>query len=213
MVTGCGDAKLQSGDSSSQDASKQTVTQNTNPEYVIGLCNGFYGNEWMSKMTKDIENQAKELKNKGILKDLVIQNTSGVPDQIAALNHMINDNVNAIIIYPSDPAALAPTVKKAQDKGITIVSMTSTIWPNVITLDSDDESNMNIITQWMVDQLSGKGNIVYLSGIPGLQADTLRTKTIKSILANNPEIKLVGEAPGEWSSAKAQKGILLSALL
>ncbi len=49
--------------------------------------------------------------------------------------------------------------------------------------------------------LSGKGDIIVITGVPGTSVDTLRTAAAKEVFAKYPDIKIVAEAVGMWSQA------------
>lgn len=90
--------------------------------YTIYLSNNFVGNDWRQQM----ERVATVSVNKGPLKgrvDLKIENVENtVQAQINSLNNIIRQKPDAILVDASSDSALNPTIKKACDAGIVVIS-------------------------------------------------------------------------------------------
>src|SRR5581483_10203139 len=52
----------------------------------------------------------------------------------------------------------------------------------------------------LAEALGGKGEIVRVLGVPGNTADTIRSAGADAVLKRYPQLKLVGELPGNWNS-------------
>ena len=91
-------------------------------KYTIYLSNNFVGNDWRQQM----ERVATVSVNKGPLAgrvDLKIQNVENtVQAQINSLNNIIRAKPDAILVDAGSDTALNPTIKKACDAGIVVVS-------------------------------------------------------------------------------------------
>jgi len=59
--------------------------------------------------------------------------------------------------------------------------------------------------QWLADKLGGKGNIVFMGGIPGTLVDTRRNEAAKAVFAKYPDIKIVADTPSMWNPATARQ--------
>jgi len=176
--------------------------------FVIGFSNGYFGNTWRSQYVAGVEEVGNKYKEQGIIKDLIIQNTNGVPAQIAAVESFINQGVDAIVLNPVSSSALAPVVAKAIAKGIlVIISDDPAEYPDTINVTGDNAAFWRIQAKWIAEQLGGKGNIVMITGIAGNSADELRIREAEKVLANYPDIKVLGSAPGGWDPTQAQQAM------
>ena len=74
-----------------------------------------------------------------------------------------------------------------------------------MTIDQPEAGR--VTAEWLAKKLSGKGNIVVLTGVPGTSVDTQRTAAAKEVFAKNPGIHIVAEGVGMWSQAVARTEI------
>src|SRR4051812_39356353 len=90
--------------------------------YVIYLSNNFVGNDWRQQMQR----VAQVSVDKGPLKgkvDLHIEVAEGtVQAQINSLNNIIRQKPDAILVDAASDSALNPTLKRACDAGIVVIS-------------------------------------------------------------------------------------------
>jgi ribose transport system substrate-binding protein len=129
-----------------------------------------------------------------------------VNKQIADVDDLLTQNVNALVIAPAVADALAPAIEKAFDKGIPVVVFqsdpgTEKITSYVHALDAD--FGVAGMTQLAKD-MNGKGNLIALRGIAGNPVETARYEGMASVLADYPDIKLVGEDFGDWNEDKGK---------
>ncbi len=176
--------------------------------FTVGFSNGYFGNTWRSQYVEGVKTVGDKFKKDGILKDVIIQNTNGVPAQIAAVESFINSGVDAIVLNPVSSSALAPVVAKAIAKGILVViSDDPAEYPGTINVTGDNTAFWRIQANWIAEQLHGKGNIVEITGIAGNSADELRQREAKKVFEKNPGIKVLASAPGGWDPTKAQQAM------
>ncbi len=51
----------------------------------------------------------------------------------------------------------------------------------------------------------GKGNIVVMTGIPGVSTSDVMEAGAKAVFAKNPDVKVLDLQPGNWSTADAKQ--------
>ena len=61
------------------------------------------------------------------------------------------------------------------------------------------------MAQWVVDQLGGKGAVVQMNGIPGVDTAEIMAQGAQSVWAKNPDIKVLDAQYWQWSTAEAKK--------
>jgi ribose transport system substrate-binding protein len=96
---------------------------------TIGFQNPIAGNETLHTLQLAVVAQAKALGCKVISLD-----DQTTPDkQVSNMQHLIAQNVNAIIFYPLDPKATVPVLKQAKQKGIPVVAIDGTFGSRTAT--------------------------------------------------------------------------------
>src|SRR5271168_3305704 len=87
-------------------------------------------------------------------------------DQIAVIDSLIAQKVNAIAISANDPNALVPVCKKAMDKGITVISFDSGVAAagRIMQLDPSNSALIGAkCVQMMAKTLNNEGDVAILS--------------------------------------------------
>jgi ribose transport system substrate-binding protein len=179
-------------------------------DYVIGLSNSFYGNNWRKQMVDSFTEAAQQAKDEGYIKDFEIQNGDNtVNTQIAQINSFILEGVDAICINAASSTALNDVIKKAMDQGITIVAFDSIIdLEGAYTLDYDWVSMGEKKTQFVMDKIGGKGNVIIVRGPSGAAPDEGIYKGITNVLEQYPDVKVAAEVLGEADATTTQEALL-----
>jgi ribose transport system substrate-binding protein len=174
-------------------------------KFKIFLSMSYIGNDWQAEAANMVKAMAAH-KNFANKVDLKVQVAGpNAQRQIQQINAMVQQGAQAIVGYPISPTALNAAVKNACDKGVMIIAYDGAISePCAYNVSIDQEEAGRVTAEWLSNKLNGKGNIVVITGVPGVSVDTLRTKAAKEVFAKHPGIKIVGEAPGMWSQAVAR---------
>ena len=85
---------------------------------VIGFSQGLGNHPWREAMNYSMEIQASLHSNVSLK---ISKAENSVKKQIADIQKMINDNVDAIIISPIEPDLVVPVVKKAYARNIPVI--------------------------------------------------------------------------------------------
>ena len=183
------------------------VAQDKKP-YVIYLSNNFVGNDWRQQMQR----VAQVSVDKGPLKgrvELHIEVAEGtVQAQINSLNNIIRQKPDAILVDAASDTALNPTIKKACDAGIVVISFDQVVTePCALTLASNWERIPAVMAEWMAVQLNGKGNVLLDRGLAGAPISAQLQEGYEKVLANYPDIKVVGYYNGEYALGPEQSGV------
>ena len=179
-------------------------------DYVIGLSNSFYGNTWRKQMVESFTEAAEEAKNAGYIADYEIQNGDGtVNTQIAQINSFILKGVDAICINAASSTALNDVIKKAMDQGIKIIAFDSIIdLDGAYTMDYDWIDMGERKTQFVMDKIGGKGNVIIVRGPSGAAPDVGIYEGIMNIINQYPDVNVAAEVLGEADATKTQEALL-----
>lgn len=174
-------------------------------KHKIFLSMSYIGNDWQAEAANMVKAMAAHPSMADKV-DLQVQ-VSGpnAQRQIQQINAMVQQGADAIVIFPISPTALNQVVKNACDKGVLIFAYDAEITEEcAYNIHIDQEEAGRVTAEWLAEKLDGKGNIVFVTGVPGTSVDTQRTAAAKEVFAKYPDIKIVGEAVGMWSQAVAR---------
>ncbi len=175
--------------------------------WVIGLSNGYYGNTARVQLEAEVKALAAQAAYKPLIKKIIINNAgTSVAAQVSAVDQMIAQHVNAIILDSNSLTALNPAIAAAHKAGIPVVAsndkVSSKLAYQVETVGTKFGATM---MQNFAQVLHGKGNIVILRGLPGNAVDAAEAAGFHSVLAKYPNIHVLKETYGQWADSEAQK--------
>jgi len=142
---------------------------------------------------------------------VVLDAGGDVARQIAQVQDLIQQKVNAIIIWPTNGKAVVPAVRKAQAAGIPVIVTNSNIAPEGAEFIASFSGPNNIqqgasAAELMCEALGNKGQIVQISGQPGYTTAIERQKGFEDRLAEAcPDVKILETQPGDWNREKSQR--------
>lgn len=208
IFSGCGGSDNTTLNPSSNDSTSMSVSDDSSNEdgYVIGFANGYFGNTWRAQFVNDFINAADKYKDEGIISDYTVANTDNdATEQINQINAMLNNGVDALLICPVSPTAVKSVVDRAKEMGVPVVIANDpAAYEGTYCVAGNNYAWFDIQCKWLAEKINGKGDIVYISGVPGNAADVLRTQAMEDVFANYSEINVLANAPGKWSQTEAQ---------
>ena len=175
--------------------------------FVIGVSNTLVGNGWREQMICAIKAEALA---SGVVESVVVVNRNGGPtEQIADLESLISQGVDAIILNPTDREALNSVIESAIEQGIVVVSVDQAVTAaGAYVVTNDQTAYGRLGAEWLFEQLGGEGNVAYMRGIDGVPADTDRDAGFQEALANYPGITVAAEVFTGWDpSVGAQQAL------
>jgi ribose transport system substrate-binding protein len=194
------------------DAEPVQYEKLADPPYNIALSNSYIGNVWRTQMIKMAKAYAETEDVAPLISQFQV-NTADRDDaaQQAAIENMISNGAQAIVILANTPTALVQTVQQARADGIVIVSFDTTVHtdppdPSLdlgVTVNEDQVEMGRRWAQWLVDQTGGEGKILMVNGVQGTGVDQERRQGAAEVWEKNPGITTV-EVIGDWDPGKAQ---------
>jgi len=175
--------------------------------YKIGVSNTLVGNGWREQMICAIKAEATA---SGVVDEVIVVNRNGGPtEQIADLESLISQGVNAIIVNPSDREALNAVIESAIDQGIVVVAVDQAVTAEGAYIATNDQTAYGRVgAEWLFEQLGGSGRVVEMRGIDGVPADTDRHDGFLAALESYPDIEIVAETFTGWDpSTGAQQAL------
>jgi ribose transport system substrate-binding protein len=175
--------------------------------WTIGLSNGYYGNGARVQLEAEVKAFVALPSVKGKVKKLIINNAgTSIAAQISAVDGMIAEHVNAIVLDSNSETGLNATIAAAKKAGIVVVAANDLVSSkDAVQIETVGEKFGAAGMTGFVKLLHGKGNIVILRGLPGNAVDAAEAAGFHSVLKKNPGIKVLNESYGKWDDGEAQK--------
>lgn len=154
----------------------------------VGVTLGSLGNPFFVIVAKGIEDEAKKINP-----DVEVQSLGAdydISKQFSQIDSFISLGVDLIVINAVDSIGMAQGIQKAQKAGIVVVALGETIRGSDAYIGIDNRQAGERTCQFMVDKLSGKGNVIIVNG-PQVSAVMDRVEGCKETLAKAPDIKLL----------------------
>jgi len=157
---------------------------------AIGISMGSLGNPYFVTLADGATARAKELNP--AVKVTSVSADYDLSKQFSQIDNFISSKVDLILINAVDPSAMASAIKKARDAGIVVVAVDVDAKGVNATVQTDNVEAGKLACQFIVDKLSGKGNVIIQNG-PQVTAVTDRVKGCKAALASAPGIKVLSD--------------------
>lgn len=158
----------------------------------VGVTVGDLGNPFFVQIGKGAEAKAKQLGGDQV-KVTVVSSGYDLNTQTSQIENFIASKVQMIVLNAADSKGIAPAVKKAKAAGIIVVAVDVGAEGGVdATVTSNNVQAGEQACQFIVDKLSGKGNVVLVNG-PPVTAVTDRMDGCHKVLAKNKDIKILSD--------------------
>lgn len=152
------------------------------------------------------EEAAKELGNVELI--YTGPTTTTAEGQIDTVNSLIAQRVNAIAITANDTDALVPILKRAMQRGITVVSWDSAVAPEgrqAFLAPSSTQLIGETLAKLAADPIGGQGEVAILSTTPTATNQNAWNEAFKAALPAHPGLKLVTTVYGDDLADKSYR--------
>jgi rhamnose transport system substrate-binding protein len=172
----------------------------------VGIVAKSLGNGFFDAVHKGADEAGKELDAEVIF---VGPTTPTAEGQIETLNSLIAQRVDAIAVSANDPDALVPTLRKALDRGIKVISYDSAVAAagrNAhLAPSSDPLIGETVIALAAELAPEGKGKFAVVSATPTSTNQNAWLAEMRKALAARPGLEMVGVAYGDDVSDKSYR--------
>ena len=151
----------------------------------------------------------EESGNVEIVDDVAPKDPTDVPGQLQQFGQVLAKKPDLIVLMPLAAEPFVELVDKAGAAGIPVV----TPWLPVpsqysIGFTSNAALASAQSAAQVISAMGGKGNVLKVHGIPGISSDNDAMAGFDAALAECPDVKVAGEATGNFSSAAAKSAVL-----
>lgn len=177
--------------------------------YRIAFAAQGTSNAWSALMDAHAYWYVEEL-GEDVVSELLYGDAQASADiQVPQVEDLLAQEPDALILVPMGAAALSAPVERAMMQGVPVVLCASAVETNNFVTEVG--TNLWVVgaslAQYVVDQLGGEGNVLIMTGIPGVTTSDIMEEGADAVFAANPGINILDKQPGFWSPADA-KGIM-----
>jgi ribose transport system substrate-binding protein len=129
-----------------------------------------------------------------------------VAKQTAVVNAVVAKQPDAIMISHTDPKAMIPPLKAAQEAGIKIMTIDGDLADTSIAVSNIQSNNVEggrLAGEKMAELLDGKGSVLTIDNAPGFPISEDRRKGFEDAIKKYPGIKFLGVKYSNNDVAKA----------
>ncbi|MCF7934764.1 MAG: D-ribose ABC transporter substrate-binding protein [Synergistales bacterium] len=122
----------------------------------------------------------------------------------SAMEDLIQKDVDAILVNPTDANAVVPSILKANRAGIPVFTIDRGAEGGKVVchIASDNGAGGKMAGKYLAEQIGGSGKVVELVGIPGTSAARDRGKGFHDAMDQYPDIELVASQAGDFNRDK-----------
>ena len=172
----------------------------------VGLVAKSLGNGFFDAVHKGADEAAKELDAEVIFTGPTTPTAEG---QIEVLNALIAQRVDAIAVSANDPDALVPTLKKAMERGIKVISYDSAVAPAGriahLAPSSDQLIGESVVALAAELAPGGKGKFAVVSATPTSTNQNAWLAEMRKALPQHPGLDMISVVYGDDVSDKSYR--------
>jgi ribose transport system substrate-binding protein len=176
---------------------------------VVGLVMKSLANQYYNIMVQGAK-AYEQKRGDFILKAVGMQSETDVDTQLNAIDSMITEHVNAIIVIPADSRALVPPIKRALEAGIPVIDMLTPLDKKAMQdagievgyFGPDDREATRMVGDVLAKKLGPGGKVVILEGAPGVEnGENRRLGFVDAV--KNGGLDLLDSRTAHWETEEA----------
>jgi ribose transport system substrate-binding protein len=181
------------------------------PPWKIGFISFPVTSPWQVGLDAELKAEIAQAKKAGLVSSLVtyIQpdpSTATPEQQIGAIQQMVREGVNGIMVLPDAGPPLVPAIDAAGKAGVPVVLIANAVDKSKYAISVYSQNQAP--AQAGVLGLIKKGNVLIVHGIPGVPAEAGFDAGVKAVLSLCPQIHVAGQVTGQWSDGPAKAAVL-----
>jgi ribose transport system substrate-binding protein len=220
-LSACGGGSSSSSESSESSEGSSTTASGSSeawcgPEGVtLGIQDGGGLNAWSKESLHQVQLEAK--KCPAVEKEIVVNAGFEPQKAVSGLQSMVAQGANAIVLIPdSGVCAEVPAMRQAMQHGAVVVPWAANPCGTegvdyTKYIDWDTVQAGREWAEWTIEQMGGKGKLLYEGGPAGNTVSANTAKGVLEVVKENPGVELVEPISEEqwpvtnWDPAEAKK--------
>ncbi|MCP1355021.1 ribose ABC transporter substrate-binding protein RbsB [Aneurinibacillus migulanus] len=192
MLVGCTTQAPGTADKGATDGKKENIT--------VGLAVSTQSNPFFVTLKEGAEKAAKE----NNMKLVTVDAQDDPAKQISGIEDLIQQQVDVLLVNPTDSAAIASAIKSANRANIPVITVDRSAEGGEVVshVASDNVAGGKMAAEYLLEKIRKQGNVVELEGIPGASAARERGKGFHEIMDKESGVKVVAKQPADFDRAK-----------
>ncbi|GAA4737601.1 substrate-binding domain-containing protein [Phytohabitans rumicis] len=177
--------------------------------YKVGIVWDPPVNAFQTATLASLKSTLEKSGNVQIVASVAPQSQADVPGHLQLFNQLVASKPDLIIVEPLAPAPYVGAIDAAGKAGIPVVAAWSPV-PSAYSVGVGINNWLQAATlaSKVAAKMGGKGTVLMVHGIPGVQQDSDAFAGFKAALALCPDIKIAGEVTGNYNSAATKAATL-----
>jgi ribose transport system substrate-binding protein len=141
------------------------------------------------------------------VEEILYADANGDADkQVSDIEDLVAQQPDALIVTPLGSAVKAP-IERAASQGIPVILCTGQVDTEsyVTRVDRDNTLNGTLMAEWVAQQINKSGDIIMLSGIPGVPTAVDRLAAARKVFKKYPDINILSHEYTNWSPTEGKK--------
>jgi ribose transport system substrate-binding protein len=174
--------------------------------YTIAFASQGPTNSWALSYDETLKRAART-KYGDDVEEILYADAGGDADkQVGDIEDLVAQQPDALIVTPLGSAVKAP-IERAASQNIPVILCTGQVDTNsyVTRVDRDNTLNGTLMAEWVAEQINRKGDIIMLSGIPGVPTAIDRLNAARKVFKKYPGINVLDHEYTNWSPTESKK--------
>jgi ribose transport system substrate-binding protein len=174
--------------------------------YTIAFASQGPTNSWALSYDETLKRAARTTYGDDVEEILYADAGGDADKQVSDIEDLVAQQPDALIVTPLGSAVKAP-IERAASQNIPVILCTGQVDTNsyVTRVDRDNTLNGTLMAEWVAEQINGKGDIIMLSGIPGVPTAIDRLAAARKVFKKYPDIKVLDHEYTNWSPTESKK--------
>jgi ribose transport system substrate-binding protein len=176
---------------------------------VVGLVMKSLGNQYFQAMQEGAEAYAAE-NDAFELKAVGIQSETDITGQVEAVNNLVAQGVDALVVAPADSRALVAPLAQAIEQGITVVNIDVKLDDEALAsagveipfVGPDNVEGARLAGEVLAEDLGEAGKVVIIEGIQGAANAEQRKEGFEKA-AEEGGLEIVASSTANWETEQA----------
>ncbi|MCA9159605.1 MAG: substrate-binding domain-containing protein, partial [Planctomycetales bacterium] len=194
--------------------SKQTDSASSSPagKPKIALIMKSLANEFFSTMAAGAEQHQKQHADEYDLIVNGIKDERDISRQVALVQEMVANGVDAIVIAPADSQALIPALRRAVQSGIVVVNIDNRLDAELLAKEDlqipfvgpDNKAGAKAVGEFLAGKLSKGDGVAILEGLQTSENGQARKAGFEEAMAE-AGLKIIDSQSAQWEMTKANE--------
>jgi ribose transport system substrate-binding protein len=218
--TGATEAEAESSGAEENEGETETAAAGENAwcgseGLTLGIQDGGGLNAWSKESLEQVQMVSKACP--AVEKEIVVDADFEPQKAVSGIQSMISQGANAIVLIPdSGNCAEVPAMRQAMEHGVVVVPWAANPCGTEGTdytkyIDWDTKAAGREWAEWVIEQMGGKGKLLYEGGPAGNTVSSNAAEAIAEVVEENPGVELVEPISSEewpvtnWDPAETKK--------